>query len=356
MSAVSESDCVRDGGMEPPGSAYAPVTSTTGNAFGFTLVEVLAVIAILVALAAILLPTLVRSREAARRVSCQSNLRQVFLAVRMYATESEGGYYPPTQKWHLNGTPTALWLRGEELYPEYLSDPNISLCPSDSRAREFVGGLALDFGGYIQDVIDNGATEVCVEALLSLGVSYTYLGYLTRSSSQVKDIAMSRVAIASMESINGNAVFVEALDMEEQGCPRRMFAAYGSIGLHDIPGDPAVQAGYGKIDDDGSVMPEGYYRLRTGIERFVAEDINDAAATSIAESQVPIIYDTWAAEVPAFGGSARFNHIPGGANVLYMDGHVEFVRLHSRFPVSNSPKGTYGEDLANVMAFVSGSD
>jgi prepilin-type processing-associated H-X9-DG protein len=35
-------------------------------------------------------------------------------------------------------------------------------------------------------------------------------------------------------------------------------------------------------------------------------------------------------------GSATgvFNHIPGGCNVLYMDGHVEFIRYPGRYPVT----------------------
>jgi prepilin-type N-terminal cleavage/methylation domain-containing protein/prepilin-type processing-associated H-X9-DG protein len=63
------------------------------HAFGFTLVELLVVIGIIAVLIAILMPALNKAREASRQTVCQSNLRQVGLAMQMYANANQG--WPP---------------------------------------------------------------------------------------------------------------------------------------------------------------------------------------------------------------------------------------------------------------------
>jgi len=61
--------------------------------FGFTLVELLVVMAIISILAAMLLPALTKAREQARSVSCRSNLKQVGLAFGMYQQDFDE-YFP----------------------------------------------------------------------------------------------------------------------------------------------------------------------------------------------------------------------------------------------------------------------
>ncbi len=75
---------------------------------GFTLIELLVVIAIIAILAAILFPVFAKAREKARQASCQSNLKQIGLAVLMY-TQDYDECFPPSYYYGPGWNPEYAW-------------------------------------------------------------------------------------------------------------------------------------------------------------------------------------------------------------------------------------------------------
>jgi prepilin-type N-terminal cleavage/methylation domain-containing protein/prepilin-type processing-associated H-X9-DG protein len=90
---------------------------------GFTLIEMLVVIAIIAILAAIILPVYFQARGKARQTHCLSNLKQIGAGLTTYADDNDG-YYTRGQFWPWDGS--HLWTDAVE---PYLKNKDILRCP-----------------------------------------------------------------------------------------------------------------------------------------------------------------------------------------------------------------------------------
>lgn len=95
----------------------------------FTLVELLVVIAILGLLAALLFPVLAQTREAGRATRCAANLKQIGLALHLYAEDHDEHFLPFG---FLSGEPSpGNWVYWQSLLQPYLKHRPLTLCPSN---------------------------------------------------------------------------------------------------------------------------------------------------------------------------------------------------------------------------------
>ncbi len=102
-------------------------------------------------------PMLTEARKKALCTSCQNNLKQCGLILKMYANEAPHQLFPP-----LSPLPGNLMCSKEKVYPEYLTDPVILVCPAEEEKLQQANGM---------DMPEDKA-KFCFD-----NSSYWYLGY-----------------------------------------------------------------------------------------------------------------------------------------------------------------------------------
>ncbi|MBI5091328.1 MAG: DUF4190 domain-containing protein [Candidatus Hydrogenedentes bacterium] len=255
--------------------------ATTGLILSYVNVAIAALVFLCLIAAPILLPVLSDSNvlshdpDAAGRATCQNNLKQMGLVFKMFAGENKN-LFP-----ELNPQSGRLIFANSApgsnpMFPDFFSDYSILSCPSDESAEE-PPAEAGQAGP--QDVFDRS--------------SYTYLGYVVTNEAELKAFVQ---------------VYKDRL-------------AKGLRFDEDLDVPPGTGTGGG----------DKILRLREGVERFIITDINNPRGSASAQSSIPIMWDTVSGNP---GSSMTFNHIPGGADVLFMDGHVEFIKYPGRFPLT----------------------
>ena len=239
------------------------------------------------------------SHESARRAACVNNLKQLGLALNLYASENKDRYPP------IDSTKNNFMFEASLLYPEYLTNIAILACPSDPDNNPGKNFLLTS-----RHPID-GTPEGQVHPDCITDMSYGYIGWMITTDRETK----------------------------------AFFEKYDKMSPMDYDKNISVPEGMGNAEiliPEGMNDPEGdtIHRLSSGVDRYLITDMTFIGSDhEIGEFIIPIMWDQISTDI------SEFSHVPAAQNVLYLDGHVEYHKYdpaNTPFPTTPVSAAMFG--------------
>ncbi|QEH38298.1 Type II secretion system protein G precursor [Aquisphaera giovannonii] len=330
---------------------------------GFTLIELLVVIAIIAVLIALLLPAVQSAREAARRIHCVNNLKQLGLAVMNY--ENANGALPPQQTMVIvgNNQPTSYtsWGVSARLAPFMEMGPmynamNFSLKYSD-KPNTTVSYLQIKYLLCPSDVTTEPADPAKPFGVSNYGWSvgdwYVFGGGGAQTNRSAFAVNVSRTVAAFTDGLSNTllAAEVKAKQPLYKSCATPAGLSPTSYPMDLATGAALITQNY----TNGCKADTGHAKWSIGSACYdgFTTAMTPQYQVLVGTPQVDVDYDTNDENNggPTYAAITSRSYHPGGVNTLFGDGSVRFIKSSVSLPTWRALGTIAGGEVISADSF-----